>query len=247
MKRILAFVMIFMLLCGSALATGTNTNASLSAQVATRWQTSSITAEDHYAKTELWLQVAATGQIDVTVPLVLVFSTNIEGGEASGPSKYFIKNNSSADLVVTKIETVVKDQVTGETLDIDSNPMELVEFGTGKPATDEYAIKLNVEAQTDRLGEPRGAYEFDLFEKSDNKEAKNGGLFLLKRGTAAAGTDTTVVPTMKTGELSFVTSEGKGVYLLTITYTVAIDKSTAIGEDITTSASDMYKITSTTP
>ncbi|MBR6525366.1 MAG: hypothetical protein IKT57_05290, partial [Clostridia bacterium] len=75
MKKILAFVMIFMLLCGSALAT----EYGFSAHNPERYDSPANATENNKAETELWLKVAATGQIDVTVPLVLVFQTNIEG------------------------------------------------------------------------------------------------------------------------------------------------------------------------
>jgi len=246
MKRILAFVMIFMLLCGSALATDVNTSLT-TRQDATRWTSGSQTnpAESTTAQTELWLKVEAKGQIDVTVPLVLVFQTNIEGGAASQPTNYKITNHSSADLVVTTIQVNVKKQDAVPYKD-DSNPMTLVSYTKNAHATNEYGVQLAVGEQTDIKGNPRAAYTADVTyidKSSDNKTtraANLGGIFLLPRGKA-----TTVTPSMKTGELSFVTktdSPEKGVHLLTLIYTVAIDSFAAIGEEITTAPS-----TGTTP
>jgi len=187
-------------------------------------------------KTELWLQVEATGQIDVTVPLVLVFQTTIDGGKATSPETYKITNNSTADLVVTKIATAVEAESDA------TNPMALVAY-TDTPQEDEYKVQLSVKEETVKGAGESGAW--DLYDNEHARVAKQGGLFELKKAVPnGEGTDTRVIADMTTGKLSFVTlttGEGseeklddtKGVHLLTVTYTVAIDTSDAIGETIT--------------
>lgn len=179
--------------------------------------------------TELWLQVDASGQIDVTVPLVLIFQTNIDGGQANTASSYKIRNNSSADLVVTSIETANAEK-TG---------MTQVAYKDSGLAQDTYGVKLSVgsdvEVGTDAFN------PWDLNTKSHKNAAIDGGLFKLKKAESNGnGTDTIVDITMNTGKLSFVTSrtskdaldKTKGLQLLTITYTVALDTSDAVGEII---------------
>lgn len=197
------------------------------------------------AATELWLQVEATGQIDVTVPLVLVFQTNIDGGEATSPDTYKITNHSSADLVVTKIE------VTDVKTEVNKQPMTKVAW-IDVLKEDQYKAKLAV-GKGVTLGANQPG-EYDLKE-TYTAERHQGGIFeLAKAGKNdyEKGTDTPIALSMKTGRLSFVTSRvkknpkdehsqlndemdtTKGIQLMTITYTVAIDTSDAYGEEITT-------------
>lgn len=182
--------------------------------------------------TELWLQVDASGQIDVTVPLVLVFKTDIDGGDATSPETYKITNNSSADLVVTQIATSVQATST-------ANPMTLVAYDSTTLARDEYKAKLSV--PTGVVLGTGATNDWDLRTATHSNDKAKGGLFELLKDTS-----TRVIADMTTGELSFVTSRTvdangadtgmdttKGVHLLTVTYTVAIDTSDAIGADIT--------------
>lgn len=211
------------------------------------------------AATEIWLQVDATGQIDVTVPLVLVFQTNIDGGHATSPSAYKITNHSTADLVVTKIVTREVVKHSGIT-NYNNQPMTLaaypeIDATTGKikqPAEDVYGARINV-AKGVTLGKLKddktntGVY--DLFtsanlETPHENAAARGGLFELQKPTAGKNADgmvTNLNVEMITGPLSFVTTRtdddtnvdtDKGIQLLTIVYTVAIDTSDAIGETI---------------
>lgn len=201
------------------------------------------------AATELWLQVEASGQIDVTVPLVLVFQTNIDGGEATSPDAYKITNHSSADLVVTQIKVT-----DVETVNEDQPKMEKVHWSEKTTLTeDQYMAKLTVVDEKTLGANQPGEYDLD---GTYTAERHLGGIFeLAKAGKNdyEKGTDTPIALSMKTGRLSFVTSrvetpktdEGqmddamdntKGVQLLTITYTVAIDTSDAYGEEITTNA-----------
>lgn len=191
------------------------------------------------AATEIWLQVDATGQIDVTVPLILVFQTNIDGGEATAPTTYVIKNNSTADIVVTKIVT----HETTEAASTVENPMTLETYDNDLTlAEDKYAAKIDFTGKTVVLG--KGAADiYDLktalSATAYTNPAYEGGLFEVKENGG-----TTYVPVMmKTGPLSFVTSrtpngteesmnQTRGIQLMTIVYTVAIDTSDAIGEAI---------------
>lgn len=193
--------------------------------------------------TELWLQVDASGQIDVTVPLVLVFKTDIDGGEAQSPATYMITNNSSADLVVTNIDTLTNNVVDANT----NHPMVLKPYDTATLARDEYKVQLSVQKNSENndvvLGEGEtGVWDLETAAHENNKIL--GGLFELVKDTS-----TRVYADMETGKLSFITTrlvngtgedaedagmdDTKGVHLLTVTYTVAIDTSDAIGTDIT--------------
>lgn len=196
-------------------------------------------------QTELWLQVDATGQIDVTVPLVLVFKTDIDGGIADTGTNYGITNSSTADLVVTNIA------VEEVAFSAEAQPMDLVAYNTENLAEDKYKVQLSVAEDVVKgkftSGTNSGTY--DLYTATHENAAKAGGLFELKKADANAtsGKFTAIKADMSTGKLSFVTSRktdademdaNKGVKLLTVTYTVAIDTSDAIGSDITTSANN---------
>lgn len=126
------------------------------------------------------------------------------------------------------------------------NPMTLKSY-TVDMAEDQYGVKIDYAGYpADSTREADEAYTFDFAKVTDSKSATEGGLFILKKAAAgeeATGTPTTLVASMKTGKLSFVTKviEGteeldttKGVKLITITYTVAISKKDAIGTEITT-------------
>ena len=171
--------------------------------------------------TDLWLQVEASGQIDVTLPLLLVFKTNIDGGEAATGTNYKITNNSSAPLVVTEVDTIIAA----------NSGMTLVDYATAAYAEDTYGVQLT-----------SGTTTIDLFDgKATNaKSALEGGVFELAKAAAdGTGTATEVNVEMKTGEISFVTkyddeglAEEYGVKLLTVKYTVAIDTSEGKGTEI---------------
>ena len=201
-------------------------------------------AKSGQAATEMWLQVDATGQIDVTVPLVLVFKTNIDGGDATSPEAYKITNHSTADLVVTELAT------TKVAYSETAQPMEMVAW-SNTLTEDQYAVRIRP-ASGVVLGSDKKA-EYDMYTSdADTKtlhaqNAYNGGLFELKKAPKdnnETGTVTNLNVDMKTGRLSFVTHHkandqldtDKGIHLMTITYTVAIDQSDAYGDDITTKA-----------
>jgi len=246
MKKTLAMLLaVMLLLSATAFAEQTGVDTITNGSKPADWDTATgdIDAYDsvHYSDsgnydtegrmaTELWLQVDATGQIDVTVPLVLVFQTNIDGGSANTASDYKITNHSSAALAVTKIEVA-------EEAKADAQPMTLVAYpATGMPAEDQYAVKLSVGS----------SYTFDFKAAAAQADKLAGGLFELAKApaTGAAGTDTVIDVAMVTGPLSFVTARNsadnadagidgtRGVKLLTVTYTVAISTRDAVGEEI---------------
>lgn len=243
MKRLFALVLaVLMLGSVAAFADGTIENYGPDVQYATAKDHNEDTLNTPY--TELWLMVDAEGQIDVTVPLVLVFKTDIDGGTATSPATYQITNNSSADLVVTNIDTVTNNVVDDNT----NHPMVLKPYDTATLARDEYKVQLSVQQNSAGnnvvLGDGEtGAWDLETAAHENNKIL--GGLFELVKDTS-----TRVYADMSTGKLSFITTrevdadgndagmdDTKGVHLLTVTYTVAIDTSDAIGEDVTTAPS----------
>lgn len=230
MKKFLSLVLAAMMLlsCTVAFAAGETFEVR---ETDDKW-TGTDVASINTPETELWLQVDADGQIDVTVPLVLVFKTNIDGGSANTAETYKLTNNSTADLVVTSIATAVEDKSA-------SNPMTMVAY-SATPTEDQYKAQLSVGSGV-ALGS-KNESAWDLRTATHSNPALDGGLFELKKATPnGAGTPTVVKADMTTGKLSFVTSRTeadvldttKGVKLLTVTYTVAIDTSDAIGSLIT--------------
>lgn len=237
MKKLIALLLVVMML-GSTVAFA-DTNASIAPYAPEDYKTDGSVLDT--PKTELWLQVDATGQIDVTVPLVLVFKTDIDGGVATSPLTYKMTNNSSSDLVVTQIDTVVEQQVAS------TNPMAIVAYTTANRtdlARDQYQARLRVLNGVVLGSKADGTSienSWDLATASHANDKVRGGLFELIKDA-----DTRIIADMSTGELSFITPRAKdadgndagmdttqGVKLLTVTYTVAIDTSDAIGTDIT--------------
>jgi len=235
--------------CATVLAESTDENATMTvgddpvSHYATENDNAgAIDADTPSVNTEIWLQVDAAGQIDVTVPLVLVFKTNIDGGTASSPEAYKMTNNSTADIAVTSIK------VTPVNTDAETQPMEFVEYDTVADTVDQYGLKLSVEAteaDDDNHRAAHEAYDKDMFDftvDADTADVKDGGLFQVFKGAT-----TRITALMKTGPLSFTTlrknsdtagqpselDTTKGVKIITITYTVGIDAQNAIGTDIT--------------
>lgn len=185
--------------------------------------------------TELWLQVSAQGQIDVTVPLALVFATNIDGGEATEASNYGITNYSTADLKVTKIEYVKHDD----------NPMQLeVEIDTDDVDTFEGYLEAGERKfpfcmTKDTVYSTYSDYEYTDNQVFELESAYDGG----NTKASNVGKKTEITAYMETSRLSFVTQQKsnkevkdsttpdqdteamatKGVQLLTVVYTIAVD------------------------
>jgi len=233
MKKLISFLLVIMMLCSMstvAFAAGVDT------QIGVGSESTNITTDDGTANTELWLQVEANGQIDVTVPLTIVFKTNIDGGAAQEPTNYKITNNNNARLLVTGIEIT----------DHADTDMALVDYENGAlTIDDQYKVKMVADLKNEDKADAAD-FSYDLFDvKADatkaadakvyTKAAADHGVFALNRDKSrAAATDTVIGVTMNTSPLSFVTkiddSTDYGLKLLTITYTVAIDTSTVKGE-----------------
>jgi len=242
MKRILALVLAVMMLGSvTVFAANEDPDNSLTPSETKEFDVSedNKSASQH---TDIWLQVEASGQIDVTVPLLLVFKTNIDGGAASTPNNYLITNKSSAPLVVTKIVTTVEAKDA-------KNPMTLVDYKEGGYDEDTYGVQLSFAAEStnkdvtiDLHHGTEGKDADDKVTHTQEEETKGAGIFVLDKATAAGTpTPTDVIVTMETGDLSFVTknTDGEldtkqGVKLLSIAYTVAIkhDNASAKGDYI---------------
>lgn len=229
MKRLIALVLVVLMLGSTAAFAADDTMLGVSSENAVL----KTEAGSGTAATELWLQVDAEGQIDVTVPLVLVFRTNIDGGKAQAATNYMITNNNNAPVVVTDV--VVSE---GRTTD----PTKLVAYKADKALyEDEYMVQLTADA----VAGTDGKTVFDFMTGTYTNPASAGGLFKLNRDTAnKAAEATTIKAEMATGSFSFVTKRDandgfdktQGVHLNTVTYTVAFDTSVEYGTTIQTVA-----------
>ena len=219
-------------------------------------------------RTDVWLQVEASGQIDVTVPLVAVFKTNIDGGRDTIANTYKIINHSSAALAVTKV--VIEDQNADVSANGNGDQLSMVKEAelTGynkyslhfKP-TDFYktdAGKANPVWQVSQdVADSTSAQDGGLMKTNFEKTTEGGktiytkdshavagdekqGLWLIDREIAGSTDNQSYIElVLNTTKLSFVTSKNKkeaavedGVKIFTITYTVKIDDSSKVGEDI---------------
>lgn len=233
MKKLTMFILSAAMIAGLSVSAWASTTEIKTETEKSRYDSdgTGTPSADSSVNTELWLQVEASGQIDVTVPLVLIFKTDLDGGSATSPSSYKITNNSTAPIAVTKIKRTVEAQSA-------ANPMTLVGY-EATPGEDEYKVRLSVDGGN-----------WDLEQAEHSRAAQNGGLFSVPKQAANDGNsgETVIQATMATGKLSFVTGRDasnnldptKGVKLMTVTYTVALDTSGAIGEEIT-SADENFK------
>lgn len=207
--------------------------------------------------TELWLQVKAGGQIDVTVPLVLVFSTNIDGGDATAPTGTYkiINHNQTNSISVDKIAVS-----TNSGLADNVNMMDLVQYEQTadywKAARDTYGVKLVPEfGDTGTAGNyspsfSHTEYDFakivanpDDYDKTatDNNTRRDEVLFQI-----AENGFVDLNPSMVTSALTFVTQDvgdqtqdvgtkaGRGVHLLNVTYTVGLKYNVLTSEQMGT-------------
>lgn len=111
MKKILAIALALVLVLSCFALADTANNATFKVTpgvTCTLDSDSNASVKSGKVCTEVWLQVEAAGQIDVEVPLVLVFKTNIDGGVATIDSDYKMTNHSTADLAVIKVATVAE-------------------------------------------------------------------------------------------------------------------------------------------
>jgi len=235
MKKLISLLLVVMMLCSISTVAFADADSSITVKETDDKYIGNGVTSINTPKTEVWLQVDASGQIDVTVPLVLVFKTDIDGGDAQEATNYKITNNNNNNLVVTDVVTATVSTLEDTTI---ANPMSIVAY-TVNPGENQYKVKLTASATVGTIT------EFDLAQASYTAPAKEGGLFALNRtANVTAATDTLITVDMVTGKLNFVTSRSdddktmnpdKGIHLLTVTYTVAVNTSGAIGDDITTS------------
>jgi len=231
MKKLISFLLVIMLLSSisvSAFADNMDrfTDENFAAQFDVKDGNKTATQS-----TDVWLQVEAAGQIDATVPLMLVFKTNIDGGSCASPEKYGITNNSTAPLTVTTIK-VNPDEIAKGTA---GDKMTLTT--TNAVTTDSYGATISANGYSAR--EVKAIY--DTNDHQDFKKAVEGGLIKLPiedKDTTETEAFTPIIVNMATGDFSFVTkhdedgnlADGYGLKLLTLEYTVAINSN--VGENI---------------
>lgn len=223
MKKLISLLLVLMMLCSiSTAAFAANTSIGVTDGV--KYHDTDV-ASINTAHTDLWLQVAANGQIDVTVPLNIVFKTNIDGGAAMEPTNYGITNNNNAPVKVTSVEVDVDH--TNRTV------MTLVPYTTDTvdnktlydfEKDDQYMVKFYPESVVDG---------FDLY----NTAGVNFDLDAAPdRVTINADDDnkTEIDVEMATSPLTFVTKTDTsyGLKLLTVKYTVALDATEQVGTEI---------------
>lgn len=151
-----------------------------------------------------------TSQINVTVPLVMVLKTNIDGGSATvADSSYYLDNNSSMRLALT---------------DVDLEPSTREgHTGVMTPVTDE-----TTEAQLLNMRDSFKVY-FKAWTGTElaADDAMTG---------ANAGADTyNPIEKVATSPLTFVTNanEAYGIHMATVTYTVSIPEADAATDSTT--------------
>ena len=207
--------------------------------------------------TELWMQVDASGQIDVTVPLVLVFSTNVDGGKATEATNYKIYNNNVRNSIAVDKITVAQDSqgVANTTFvsktefeDLDDNARdyyyvilepEVVAAADIKVSDNQTTLKslaMNTQVHVE---------EYDLHEAQSEDKYNETADKATSLMTLGQGGEINLKPTMVTTPLTFVTTgynetengdadeATKGIKLLTVTYTVGLKYNTVTGADIT--------------
>lgn len=218
MKKIISVLLAMILICSSvaALATTTTTTGSVMGGSTKDFiQTPTPTMTSNSQKTQMWVRVAASGQINCTIPLVLVFDTNIDGGEATiSKDNYYITNNSTAPIVVTNVVPAAQ-----------STSVLTLKKYADVADDDTYAVKLgNIFSSDYDLGDTSAS-----FQKAPNAT----GLTHAEKG-GKLGIDVTA----KFSKLTFVTGvaaadgvtqdKSKGVHFLDVTYTVAIDRKSVV-------------------
>lgn len=255
MKKILALILAAMMLLGGAAMADTEDMTEEHVGTQTDFMKTGDPATSASQSTDVWLQVEASGQIDVTVPLVVVFKTNIDGGSASTGNTYKIVNNSSAAIKVTEVSvTDTQEQFTQNGV---TENMKAVETMTGAYneytltmlPTDQYAgqDKVWTDAKSVVDADGDGSVTFkkestgNVYKIASSTDAQAKGLWRIEKKDDAKDTDESYINlTLSTSKLSFVTNQKKvndesvenGVKLFNVAYTVKIDDSTAVGGDI---------------
>lgn len=210
--------------------------------------------------TNVWLQVEASGQIDVTIPLVAVFKTNIDGGKDTISENYEMINNSSADIAVTLVR--VKDNEANVSTNGDGRKMELIKEADMESNKEYNKYSLSIlpddQYQTPEWVEAKDVGEFDIVDGYYTLDSgaqpgdEQKGLWLIEKKdpNAEEGTASYVELVLNTSRLSFVTNKTDkgeediqdGVCIFTVFYTVKIDDSSKVGKDVKgTTIGSVYK------
>lgn len=269
MKKFLSLLLAAMMLlsCASAMAThvddDTTTQWMENVYVGDQTLFSEVGGQNETSATQttdVWLQVEASGQIDVTIPLVAVFKTDIDGGNETISDSYKIINYSSAPIAVTQVD--IEDQNTNVTVNGKDSDMTMVET-VNAANYDEYSLTMlpkdryttnpwstakNVKgdftAATTNATTLAAKQKYTLTSNGySQKEAK--GLWLVERKGAVNDSnekldESYINLTLTTSPLSFVTKQKSnnngnienGIKLFTITYTVEIADDAPVGGDI---------------
>ena len=239
MKKLvaIALVAIMMLSCVTAFATSNTTVETVSDPKHFKQNDAHNGATQ---STDIWLRVKAEGQINCTIPLVLIYQTNIDGGEAStgtgADAKYKITNNSTANLAVTDIDV----STVGSKMTLVSNSTDL------KSLIDNYWGTITIAGDRVRSGDP---YVGDFYTHKTSSEIKAvaGGYFFIPKKTSSGAGVTVIDAKISTSPLDFITAQKaddgtmditKGLHLVNVKYTVAIDGYASSDDTITTDIED---------
>ena len=200
MKKLVSFVLAALLML-SVVAFAASGDTTLEANPAITYTYSADNVNTGKVETYIYLKVKAEGQIDVTVPLFLVFATDVDGGKATEPSKYIIKNNNTESAVgVTKIAVT---SGGGMKLTNQNGFNDAV----GAHEYDTYMVTLTTSAST-----------YDLGNAPFTQETAGAALsgFSIEKSESV-----NLKPEMQTTAIDFVTGD-QYVQILTIEYTLGL-------------------------
>lgn len=242
MKKFLALMLVALMLLGGAAMAANMTEAHVGSE--SGFVKSGTSASQ---STDVWLQVTASGQIDVTVPLVVVFKTNIDGGSATTSEAYKIVNNSSAAIKVTEVEvTDMQQKFTQNGVEDNMKAVGTLTGGYNEYTltmlpTDQYATKVWETAKNVFDGADGFTVNGATATLTASADAQAPGLWRIEKKDDSETTDESPIAlTLSTSRLTFVTNQKSvdeadienGVKLFNVAYTVQIDDSTAVGGDI---------------
>lgn len=218
MKKLVSFVLAALLLL-SVVAFAASGDTTLVAQQS--YTFSKDNTNVGAVKTDIYLMVKAVGQIDVTVPLILVFSTDVDGGTALAPGNYTITNNNKNSAVgVTKIEATDESNGNYKMTLVASSALD---SAAANNENDKYSVVLSsgstqtydLAALSTTAAEPGTAWDGFNIQKSGVVDMK---------------------PAMKTTALTFVTGEDKYVKILNVKYTLGLIYNTVDTVDLPTTS-----------
>ena len=261
MKKIiaLALALVMVMSCTLALAADENMTNKVATTnspflVGTATTTDGLFGyKDASQRTDVWLQVEASGQIDVTIPLVAIFKTNIDGGTSDISRQYKMINNSSAAVKVTKV--VVTDDNAAVNMNGETGNNMVLKGELEEGAYNQYTLSILPEDRYQNTkfwasGVPKNVGQhftqegntYTLDSAVDGKYEEQQGLWRVDyNDKAPAGMDESYIDLkLSTSKLNFVTAQKKnndaaienGVQIFHISYTVMIDDYNAAGGDI---------------